>query len=320
MFLSRSLRLFSVFAAMFVAFSMVTIDHADARRGGSFGSRGTRTQQTVPPTTTSPNVTAPVDRSMTSRPQNNPGAQTQTTATNRPGFFGAGFGGSLMRGLFLGGLIGLFMGYGFGGIGGLFSLLFQVLLIGGLVWLVMRMFASRSSPALAGGPRGMGNTNPYQRQESQPYRPAQTGGGTGSRGRGRDEVGITGADFDTFEQRLSEVQDAYAREDYAALRRITTPEVMSYLSEELGENASRGLKNSVEGTKLLQGDLAEAWREGNRDYATVAMRYSSIDVTRERQSGRVVEGDPDQPTETREVWTFTREGRGPWLLSAIQEA
>ena len=37
--------------------------------------------------------------------------------------------------------------------------------------------------------------------------------------------------------------------------------------------------------RLLQGDLAEAWREGGREYATLAMRFSMIDATRD-PSGR----------------------------------
>ena len=43
-------------------FSVVAVDTAEARRGGSFGSRGTRTYQTVPATPTSPGITAPVQR------------------------------------------------------------------------------------------------------------------------------------------------------------------------------------------------------------------------------------------------------------------
>ena len=63
--------------------------------------------------------------------------------------------------------------------------------------------------------------------------------------------------------------------------------------------------------KLLQGDLSESWREGDVDYATVAMRYGSLDVVRDRTSGKVLAGSPDEPVETTEVWTFRRE-TGPW--------
>ena len=122
-----------------------------------------------------------------------------------------------------------------------------------------------------------------------------------------------------FEGRLAEVQDAYSREDYAALRAITTPEMMGYLSEELGSNASRGVRNEVFDVKMLGGSVAEAWREGDREYATVAMKYESRDVTRDRATGAIV-GGSDAPTETTEVWSFVRERGAGWKLSEIQEA
>ena len=49
------------------------------------------------------------------------------------------------------------------------------------------------------------------------------------------------------------------------------------------------------------------------------MRFSLIDQTVERASGRVVEGDPVRPVEATELWTFRRAPGGPWLLSAIQQ-
>ena len=77
--------------------------------------------------------------------------------------------------------------------------------------------------------------------------------------------------------------------------------------------------NTIIDIKLLQGDLAEAWREGDTEYASVAMRYSSLDYTAERESGRVVEGDK-QPFERTEIWTFRRSRGGEWILSAVQQA
>ena len=55
----------------------------------------------------------------------------------------------------------------------------------------------------------------------------------------------------------------------------------------------------------MQGDLAEAWREGDTDYASVAMRFSMVDKTVDRATGRMVAGS-EQPTEVTEVWTFVR--------------
>ena len=136
---------------------------------------------------------------------------------------------------------------------------------------------------------------------------------------GDNGIGLTADDFDAFEQLLEEVQAAFTREDYASLRDRCTPEIVSFLSEELSRNAVNGVRNDVVDVKLLQGDLSEAWREGDTEYATVAMRYESVDVMRDRETGAIVEGK-SHPTETTELWTFTRPAGGAWKLSAIQEA
>jgi predicted lipid-binding transport protein (Tim44 family) len=96
--------------------------------------------------------------------------------------------------------------------------------------------------------------------------------------------------------------------------------MLGYFSEQLSANASRGLENKIEAVKLEQGDLSEAWREGDIDYATVAMRFSMTDVTRRLTDGAVVEGNPTARTEATEIWTFLRSRGGNWILSAIQQA
>ena len=92
--------------------------------------------------------------------------------------------------------------------------------------------------------------------------------------------------------------------------------MVSYYAEELAQNSSRGVVNQLSNVKLLQGDLAEAWREGDDEYATLAMRYSLDDRMVERASGRVVE---QLPSEATELWTFRRGRGGDWILSAIQQ-
>jgi predicted lipid-binding transport protein (Tim44 family) len=125
-------------------------------------------------------------------------------------------------------------------------------------------------------------------------------------------------DYDAFEKLLGDVQLAYSAEDLSALRGKATPEMVSYFAEELADNASRGVINRVTDVKLLQGDLAEAWREGGHEYATVAMHFGLTDTTVDRASGNTVEGGT--PGEVTELWTFVRVRGGAWLLSAIQQA
>jgi predicted lipid-binding transport protein (Tim44 family) len=130
---------------------------------------------------------------------------------------------------------------------------------------------------------------------------------------------IQPADYEAFERLLGEVQAAWSNEDVAKLHTLATPEMVSYFSKDLEENKARNDVNKVTDVKLLQGDLAEAWREGETDFASVAMRFSLVDKTLERGTGRVVSGS-DTPIEATEVWTFARRRGADWELSAIQQA
>lgn len=303
--------------AMAIMVMMTVVDVAEARRAGSgFGSRGTRTFQTPSTTRTSPSEAQPIDRTMTRQQQ--PAAGRNATATNpRPGLFG-GLGGSLIGGLMLGGLVGMLLGQGLGGGIGFLGLILQVLLIAGAFVFLRRMFAQKNAPAFAGNTAAR-DANPAG---GAGFQIPRIGGG--SRGqaaappKSADEIGIKQADLEQFEAMLKELQAAYAVEDFRTLRQITTPEAMSYLAEEIGDNATQGLKNEVRDIHLVQGDVAESWREGSEEYATVAMRYESIDVMRDRATGQVVSGDPDTLTETVEIWTFVRSNGGEWKVSAIQ--
>ena len=309
--------------------TMLTLaDFAEARRAsGGFGSRGTRTFQAPAATRTAPAPAAPIERTMTpqtqaTRPATAPNAQQ--TQTGRPGGLFGGLAGGLMGGLLMGGLFGMLMGSGFGGGFGFLGLLLQGVLIFFLVRFAMRMFANRqpSYSGAGGAPSPRNDVSGGPGFQIPKIGGLNLGGGMPSPQRGpagsTDEIGIGPQDLERFEGLLKEMQAAYANEDYAGLRRITTPEAMSYLAEELSENATKGVKNEVRDVHLVQGDVSESWREGNVDYATVAMRYESIDVLRERATGRVVSGDPDNLSESTEIWTFVRRPGTDWQISAIQ--
>jgi predicted lipid-binding transport protein (Tim44 family) len=276
-----------------------------------------RTFSTPPVTRTAPNQAAPFGRTM-SQPAS-PGMRSTAPGLRRPGFFNRpGLMGGLLGGLFGAGLFGLLFGHGLfgglGGIGSLFGLLLQIVLIVFVARLIYGWWQSRNRPALAGAV-----AREAHRGADAP-RPYPLGGGTGAPGPHNDAIGIRQADLDEFERLLGEIQLAYGREDLAALRQSVTPEMQSFFAEELADNASRGVVNRIADVKLLQGDLAESWREDGADYATVAMRYSLRDFMEERESGRVVEGDPERPDEAVELWTFRRSPGGRWVLSAIQQA
>ena len=304
-------RVVTALVAIAAAFLLFTADaYARPLGGFSAGSRGMRTYSAPPSTATAPTA-APIQRSMTQ--SSNVGLAR--TAPSAGLFGGRGLLGGLAAGFLGAGLFGLLFGYGlFGGMAGfasIFGLLLQVLLIIVVARLIFAWWQRRN---LAAAP-SYAAPNPATGHNF--------GGFSGilnsTRNQPADEpLTITNSDYSVFERLLGDIQTAYSAEDLAALRAMVTPEMLSYFSEELAANASRGLINRVTDVKLLKGDLAEAWREGRSDYATVAMKFALRDSMVERASGRIVEGG--EWSEVTELWTFVRAGGGNWLLSAIQQS
>jgi len=291
--------------------ALLAADLAAARvgGGGSFGSRGTRTYAAPPATNTAPKTAAPIEKSMT-----NPSAPAAGSAAT--GGFASRFGG--LRGLLFGGLIaaGLASIFGVGALASVLGFALQMLLIGGVVWLVMAFIRSRRTGEPVFASAGRGGSMPVR----QPERDALANGASSA---GAATLSISQADLDSFERLLADIQGAYSREDTQRLGHMTTPEMLSHFSQELANNARRGVRNEVSDVTLLQGDLAEAWREPGSDYATVAMRYALRDTLIDRSSGRVVSGDAQRDEEVTELWTFRRDDRdhaAGWQLSAIQQA
>jgi predicted lipid-binding transport protein (Tim44 family) len=293
---------------------MLAMSSADARIGGgvSSGSRGARTFSAPPSTSTAPGMTQPFNRTMTQ--PGSPGGFGAPAA--RGGFFnrpGMGMLGGLAAGFLGAGLLGMLFGGGmFGGLGGLssiFGLILQIGLIIIVVRLAMSWWQRRNTPAsaYAGAAAAPGAASSFR---------SGTGFGLGS---GSAPLEILPADYQAFERLLSEIQAAWSNEDVARLHTLATPEMVSYFTGDLDKNKARNVVNKVSDTRLLQGDLAEAWREGDSDYASVAMRFSLVDKTIDRASGRLVEGS-EQPSEVTEVWTFLRPRGANWELSAIQQA
>ncbi|MFC0411014.1 Tim44 domain-containing protein [Roseomonas elaeocarpi] len=315
---------------------------AEARPGGGFssGSRGSRTYSAPPMTRTAPGgSTGTFDRTETPRgTYGNPGAATpgygQAAPTYRPAPAGGGLGGGFMSGL-MGGLLGagiagmLFGHGGFGGMSGgagFLGFLLQIGLLALIAMFVVRFLRRRALGGASGGM--MGGARPAMAggvAGGNGYARAMDNGNGAQRGPagGRAPVGtpieVGAADFDQFGRSLLEINAAWSRGDRAALTRLTTPEMARYFTGDLDDLAARGWRNETRDVQLESGDLAEAWRENGTDYATAAMRFSLVDVTRDA-SGRVVEGDPQARQVVTELWTFARRNNGPWLLSAIQQA
>lgn len=290
------------------ALALGSVGDAFARAGGgfSFGSRGARTFVMPNSTPTAPRGAAPFDRSAASN-------DAILGGPPRTGFFSGR--GMLLGGLLSAGLFGLLFGHG------LLVLLLQL----GLLFLVFKWimgFIRRERPGFQNAGLYGGPGQSFGQASSNSGGAFSTFGGRKARSGRETKLAPTQADFSIFEQRLGEVQRAVGSEDLKQLGDLATPEMVSYFAEELAANNHKGVVNRISDVKLLQGDLAEAWREQNAEYATVAMRFSLIDSMADRITGSIVSPNPSTPQQVTEVWTYKRPSGGApgdWKLSAIQQ-
>lgn len=303
-------RFLLIAAALVPLLGAVAVSDADARLGGghSLGSRGSFTYRPPRPTNIAPGA-APFERSQAPNPafSNNRGFATPggSFARRRPfltglvgGFLGAGLFGLLFGGGFM------HMGLGFGG---LFGMLLQLFILFIVVRWLFRLFTGPrgGQPGGFGAPpvgRAFGGIGPGQEAMGPSVRPLQ----------------LTAADRQAFAQCLTYVQAAWGAGDLRAIAQAATPELVGYFQEQLDTLNRQGLRNRIADVRIEAMELSEAWSEGPTDYATVAMRFSMIDVTEDR-TGRVVDGDPNVRALVNEIWTFTRQQGGHWVLAAIQQ-
>lgn len=269
---------------------------ADARAGssiGSFSTMGTRGLRSF-----DNNGATPLSRSM-ANPAPLPGFTTYP-----------GTGSFFSRHPFLTGMFGGFLGsmlFGGGFFGHMFGGLFTLLIIGFLIFFVLRLIGGGAMAMGGGVPRSLGAAAAPMPQ----------------RYRGRD-IYVGDADLNAFQSLHAAIQEAWGWGDLGQLRQLLTPEMLSYFSEELTKNSSAGVQNLVANVNLVKAELTESWEEGDMQYATAYMRWTALDYTVRigmppSSPGALVSGDPRIPTEAEEVWTFVRRRGGHWLLSAIQQ-
>jgi predicted lipid-binding transport protein (Tim44 family) len=315
------LRLLTALIAAALAVTVSADALAKAGKGSSMGSRGDRTyDRPIERSIAPPPTAAPTPAPGVGQPMYNPGAvrpqpgmaAAPAASMQQPGFF--------QRNPFMAGMLGGIAGAGIGSLlfghspamaagagaspmAGLLGTLLQVALIGGLIWLGFRLFRRRAEPVEA-GPAA------YQREAMPAYAPAAA--------RVEKEFEPSAADQEDFSKIILGVQKAWSDGNPVAIRQLVTPEVAGWMGEDLTRDQSAGVRNVMEDVQLLKGDVTEAWREGEREYVTARIVFSAKDYTVRMDDGALVEGDPKNPVQSTEDWTFIRVANGKWLLSAIE--
>ena len=220
-----------------------------------------------------------------------------------------------MRGGLMGGMLGpLLAGSMLGALlfGGVFSGLgmIDLVMIGLLVWMLMRLVRGRKAAQQQGG------YHDARRAQGQDYSDAwahlrDSSNPTGGPAAAYDDPAFTpppGFDREKFMEgaRLlySRMQESWDRRDLDDIRQFTTPDMFQLIAEQAKEDPAPTTTTIF----TMQAQPHEFHSEGGKEFVSVY-----FDVLMREYADRNAEN-------AREFWYFVREAGGTWKLGGIQQA
>lgn len=235
------------------------------------------------------------------------------------GIAGGMLGGMLFRSLGFGGMGGGGWGGGGGGIG-----IFEILLLGGVCYLIYRFIKNRRESA----PSGQNIYSMDNYRDTTADQPA-----AGSPVSPSDDMAAGIAHIRQFdpsfdEQRFCDqvmdtffkIQSAWMNRDLSPAGSLLTQEVRRTFQADIDRLLKEKRINRLENIAVRKVDIVEAWQESGQDYITTLIYANLLDYTTDDATGRVVEGSKTEPVKFEEYWTFTRGvGNNQWQLSAIDQ-
>lgn len=252
--------------------------------------------------------------------------------------FFQGMAGGLAGG-FLGNLLFGHTGYGYSGgmMGGGGLGLLDLIIIGLIIYLVIRFLRRRSGQGAYGttyytdgNPHGQSIDalygTPQLERYDQPQPSLQAPGRSGDVPMGLQQIRQFDPSFneeafkETAEDIFFRVQAAWMNRQLDGAEPLVTAEMVDYMKKEFAAMRQHGRINRLENIAVRKVEFIDVWQETGKDYITVLYTANLLDYTVDDKTAEVVEGDRLNPVKFQEYWTFCRDvGAHPWQLSGIQQ-
>jgi len=280
--------------------------------GGSMGSRGSRSYSSPSPSRQSVTQPTPARPATPQMPQ-----QMQQPSMWRS--LGMGMAGGFLGSMLFGGLGHAGMG-GFGGSG--FGL-FEIILLGGLLYLLYRYFIKRKQAESPAGDYYQTGVSPSMEKQTPYTTPPYQDQGDANAGISHirqmdpsfDENRFTDMCMDSF----FKIQGAWANRDMNGVKGILTGEMLGILQGDADKLKMEKKINKLDNIAVRSVEITESWQEGGMDFITVRFLASLLDYTTS-EAGEILSGSKTDPVKFEEYWTFTRPvGNNAWQLSAINQ-
>ncbi len=104
------------------------------------------------------------------------------------------------------------------------------------------------------------------------------------------------------------IVEAFARGDKEALKPLLAEDVYGGFAAAIDERAAQGRTMQTDLMAIRAADVTAATLDARRARVTIRFQSEQVKVVKDAQ-GRIVEGDPAQPEDVIDLWTFERDTR-----------
>ena len=305
----------------FLFVSAVWVEYSEARsRGG-----GRSFSRSKPSYNRTPSRTAP---------------RTNANTPRRSSSFMRGLGGGLLGGAIgsmLFGGVGHGAGMGGGGVGGSGIGLFEILIIGGLIYFLYRKFSKKSRSnsnrsSFSSPDAGYASGGGYEDVPVPPSRPSDMASGNIPDMASGDPVGEElntvrhydpGFDPEGFKEFVQDVffkvQAAWTRRDISVMKQYLGTQLLSEYEQHFADLKAKGQENRLENIAVRKVDIVDMGEMGGEPFVIIQFRANLLDYTVDEATGKVIEGSSSEPVKFLERWAFSKSGSSDWKLEGIQE-
>ena len=132
------------------------------------------------------------------------------------------------------------------------------------------------------------------------------------------------ADEQDFADILLIVQAAWSEGDVMAMRAHITPDMADYFDRRLAQNTDNGIENRVVEVSNVRVERLADWEEEGLHYAKARMRWRALDYVIDMsklpdEPGYIIDGSPETPVDSEEVWIFVKSPDGAWVLCEVEQ-
>ncbi len=278
----------------------------------------------------SPGAARPQQMTPQRTPTQQPMAQPSMGRT-----FLAGLGGGL-----LGGMVGsmLFGGRGYAGGGGWgggggfgFGDLIILIVIGVIIYFIVKRFRARKQQEMA-----------YSAAGDSAYSPTSYGYGYGSEpapdpyapqpyqedpvSMGLRHISTSDPSFNenVFKETVGDyffkIQSAWTKRDLSNIRHLLSPQMLNTFQDDVNRYVANKQFNRLENIAVRQVEIVDAVQDQGQEYITVKFLASLLDYVVDETNNQVLSGSSVDPVKFLEYWTFTRRvGERSWVLAGITQ-